>query len=106
MDSIQLVILFIIFCLVYLWTTRSVPSIPAMLPPPALPPGGSYIPDYRGTNCSPADQDLMKNCQLIYSNCIQRSLEGKADFPTCHKDFMRDCMPVIRRCQMPAEEDT
>ena len=62
-----------------------------LLPPPALPPGGSYFADYY---CPTTE-----GCQKKYNDCITRSLEGKAHFPKCHDTFMKECMPLIRRCQ-------
>ncbi len=70
----------IIFCLVlYLWSTR---------------PAAAGTPSHGGNRIQ-ADR-VIKNCQLEYSKCIQRSLHGDADLSKCHQDFMRNCMPMIR----------
>lgn len=104
----QLILLLIISLCIYLFVTKvqlKPKSKPPLFPPPALPPGGTYFPDYKGTNCSVSDQSTMEQCQLRYSECIEESLRGKADFSQCHREFMKKCMPVIRRCQIVAEEE-
>ena len=106
--SILVPMLLVVSLSIYLYVTSPpgrVVSKP-MFPPPALPGGATYYPKYSGNNCSQTDQDKMTNCQKVYTECIDASLKGRANFPTCHKNFMAECMPIIRNCQQPvAEED-
>ena len=90
-------ILILIIIILFILINNNIDNL--FLPPPALKPGATYFPNYVGDYCDKEQQELMKECQTVYSDCIDSSIKGEAHFPDCHKEFMENCMPVINDCQ-------